>query len=114
MAEAIFNSLAKTWRAESAGIEKAERVDKIVRKLLSEKGLKAKEKPRTVHEIDLNNYDLVVTVCEESKCIVLPAKNLESWDIEDPAGKNENVYRSVYREIEEKVKVLVERLEQKI
>jgi len=32
MAEAIFNSFAKSWTAESAGIEKAEKIDEKVKK----------------------------------------------------------------------------------
>jgi len=71
IAEAIFNSLAKKWKAESAGIERAERIDEKVREILERKGLKAKEKPRTLENVNLEEYDLIVTVCEES-CIILP------------------------------------------
>ncbi|MET1123960.1 MAG: low molecular weight phosphatase family protein [Archaeoglobaceae archaeon] len=112
MAEAIFNSMAKSWRAESAGIEKAERVDETVRRLLAERGLRAKERPRTIDEVNLDEYDLIVTVCEESSCFVLPTeKPVESWHIENPVGKDEEVYRRVFAEIEERVRELVRRLE---
>jgi len=112
MAEALFNSMAKDWVAESAGVEKAANVDPVVKQLLAEKGLKAKEKPRTIDEVDLEKFDLIVTVCEESSCILLPvSKNVERWHIENPAGRDEEVYRRVLAEIEERVKLLVERLE---
>ncbi|NHW89218.1 MAG: hypothetical protein HA490_06250 [Archaeoglobales archaeon] len=41
IAEAIFNSLAKKWKAESAGIERAERIDEKVREILERKGLRS-------------------------------------------------------------------------
>ena len=111
MAEALFNFMAKEWRAESAGVEKAENVDPVVKRLLAERGLNAKEKSRTIDEVNLEEFDLVVTVCEESSCVVLPASKVERWHIEDPAGKSEEVYRRVLAEIEEKVRALVEMLE---
>jgi len=36
---------------------------------------------------------------------------VERWHIENPAGRDEEVYRRVLAEIEERVKLLVERLE---
>ncbi|MBC7109542.1 MAG: low molecular weight phosphatase family protein [Archaeoglobi archaeon] len=112
MAESLFNSIAKSWKAESAGIQRAEKVDEFVRRLLSERGLRAKEKPRTIDEVNLEEYELIVTVCEESSCVVLPtSRPVESWHIENPAGKSEEVYRRVLAEIEEKVRDLAKRLE---
>lgn len=86
--------MAREWKAESAGVEKAERVDDTVRRLLMEKGLKAKDRPRTVEEVNLDGFDLIVTVCEEGSCVVLPTKKpVETWNIENPVGKDENTYR---------------------
>lgn len=107
MAEAIFNSIAKKWKAESAGIEKAEKIDDKVAEFLLKKGLKPKKKPRSIEEVNLDDYELIVTVCEESSCIVLPsAKKMISWHIEDPVGKEEKVVERVFREIESRVKDL--------
>ncbi|WP_230972421.1 arsenate-mycothiol transferase ArsC [Archaeoglobus neptunius] len=111
IAETLFNSLAEAWRAESAGIEKAEKVDEKVAELLREKGLVAKEKPRTLDEISLDEFDLIVAVCEEGSCIVVPGREIERWYIENPAGKDDETYRRVFAEIEEMVRQLVERLE---
>jgi arsenate reductase len=112
MAEAVFNSLARNWRAESAGVEGAEEIDSVVKHLLAEKGLRAKEKPRRLDEVDLEKYDYIVTVCDELSCVALPVyKPIESWSVENPAGKSEEVYRRVMAEIEKKVEELVHRLE---
>ena len=112
IAEALFNARAGKWRAESAGVEKAERVDETVRRLLAERGLKAKKSPRSVDEVNLEDFDLIVTVCEETRCVVLPTKKpVESWCVEDPVGREEEVYRKVLEEIEGRVEELVRRLE---
>ncbi|MFN3383975.1 MAG: low molecular weight phosphatase family protein [Archaeoglobaceae archaeon] len=112
IAEAIFNSVAKKWIAESAGIEKAEKVDERVTGFLARKGLKAKEKPRSIEEVNLENYDLIVTVCEESSCFVLPtSKKTISWHIKDVAGKDFAEIEEAFEEIKVKVEELVKELE---
>jgi len=110
VAEAIFNSFAKKWEAESAGIMKAENVDEKVKEILERRGLKAKDKPKSLEEVNLEDYDLVIAVCEES-CPLIPAKKLLRWNVEDPVGKGEEIYEKVFEEIEEKVKELVKELE---
>lgn len=111
IAEAVFNSLAKKWRAESAGIQKGDKIDEKVREILEKEGLKAKELPRSVEEVNLNDYELVVTVCDEISCINLPAKNVLRWYIEDPAGKSYEAYKEVFNKIKKKVEELVDELE---
>lgn len=87
-------------------MEESDRVDTVVKRLLAEKGLRAKEEPRTIDEVNLNEFDLVVTVCEKSNCIVLPvSKDVERWHIENPVGKDEKVYRKVL------ARLLVKKLE---
>ncbi|MEM4472226.1 MAG: low molecular weight phosphatase family protein [Archaeoglobaceae archaeon] len=112
IAETIFNSLAKKWKAESAGVEKAERIDEGVAKFLLEKGFKPKERPRSIEEVNFDDYELIVTVCEESSCIVLPTeKRVISWQIEDVAGKDPATIERVFKEIERKVIELIKDLE---
>ncbi len=112
IAEAIFNSVAKKWIAESAGIEKAEKVDEKVAEFLARKGLRAKDKPRSIEEVNLEDYDLIVTVCEESSCVVLPtSKKTISWHIKDVAGKDFTEIEEAFKEIKRKVEELVKELE---
>lgn len=110
MAEAIFNSLAKKWKAESAGLQKAEKIDSKVRQILEKNGLKAKEKPRSIEEVKLDEYDLIVAVCDES-CLILPSKRVLRWHIEDPVGKGDQAYEKAFKELEEKIKKLIKELE---
>lgn len=112
IAEAIFNSIASRWKAESAGVEKAEKVDERMAEFLKKKGLKAKDKPRSIEEVNLEDYDLIVTLCEESSCIVLPtSKKVVSWHVEDVAGKDFEAIERAFNEIEKRVKELVRELE---
>lgn len=110
MAEAIFNRLAKNWRAESAGLQKANEIDPKVRKILERDGLNAKEKPRSLEEVNLDEYSLIVAVCEES-CLILPGKKVLRWQIQDPAGKGDEAYEKAFRELEFEVKKLIKDLE---
>lgn len=110
MAEAIFNSLAKKWKAESAGLQKAENIDSKVRQILEKNGLKAKEKPRSIEELDIDKYALIVAVCDES-CYILSGKRILKWQIEDPVGKGDEVYERVFKELKIEVKKLIKDLE---
>lgn len=109
MAESIFNSKAREWRAESAGIKRAERVDGVVARMLAERGMRVKDRPRTLDEVNLDKFDLIVQVCG-NECLNLP-DSAECWNIEDPAGMDEETYRKVYVEIERRVEELLQRLE---
>ncbi len=109
IAETIFNTVAKTWRAESAGIERAEKIDEKAKEILEREGYTVKkEKPRTIKDVNLEDYDLIIAVCSES-CVALPVDT--QWYIEDPAGKDEEAYRKAIDEIRRKVEELVSKLE---
>lgn len=110
MAEAIFNSLAKSWKAESAGLQKANEIDNKVVQILKKRGLKAKEKPKSIEEVNLDEYALIVSVCDES-CLILPGKRVLRWQIEDPVGKEDKAYERVFNELEFAVKKLIKDLE---
>jgi len=76
IAETIFNAIAKRWKAESAGIEKAEKIDDTAKRMLEEWGFAVeKREPRTIDKVSLEDYDLIVAVCEES-CINIPSPNV--------------------------------------
>jgi arsenate reductase len=111
MAEVIFNAIAKSWKAESAGLEKAERIDPVAKRLLEEEGFCVGDrKPRILGDVSLEDFDLIVTVCDES-CVNIPGRNVRRWNIKDPAGKGEGVYKKAVREIKDLTKKLVEELE---
>lgn len=73
--------------------------------------MSVKERPRLMNDVDINSFDLIIAVCEESRCIVIPSKDVERWNIENPADKDEEVYRKVFADIESRVAELVKKLE---
>lgn len=112
MAEAVFNSLARKWRAESAGVSAGKEYDSKAVEILRKRGYRVEiGKPRDLSGVDLREYELVVTVCEESACVNVNHKNVERWYLEDPKGKGEDEYLRVLRIVEEKVLDLIRRLE---
>ncbi len=111
MAEAIFNGLSRRWRAESAGIEPAEEIDPITLEIIRNRGYKIeKTKPVGLEEIKLKDFQLVVTVCDESRCVNIPHPNVERWYIENPKGKSKEVYERVFDELERKIKELLKKI----
>lgn len=45
---------------------------------------------KNVSDINLDNIDLVITLCEEEICPVLPSKTKSlHWPVKDPAGYND-------------------------
>ena len=117
MAEAVFNSLAKTWKAESAGVEAAEELDALALEVIRSRGYETgKAKPVNLEELGrlkgLKEYQLVVTVCDEAGCVNIQHPNTERWHVENPRGGARETYERVFNEIELKVKELLRRIEE--
>ncbi len=110
MAEAVFNKLSKGF-AESAGADAGDEFDEKAIEVLKKFGYNViKRKPRSLEEIDLRAFDVVIAVCEESRCFMIDHPRVERWYIVDPRGKSEKEYIRTLRIIERKVKELSEKL----
>ena len=97
MAESFAKNLG--LNAHSAGVEKTENVDEKIVKVMGELGLKVKEKPETISELlkNIENIDILVTMGCIDSCPIVPAKKHIAWNIEDPAGKEIEIYRKIRR-----------------
>ncbi|ADC65130.1 protein tyrosine phosphatase [Ferroglobus placidus DSM 10642] len=110
MAEAIFNSLSEKHRAESAGVERGEKIDENAIKTLEKCGYRVEKKyPKSLDDVNLEDFDLIVTVCDEF-CVNIPGKKVIRWKIEDPKGKNLKAYERVLKFLEDKIKQLLEEI----
>ncbi len=113
MAETVFNSLSQGKHiAFSAGFSAGGELDRTALDLLKERGYKPRIKnPLSIEKINLEKYDLVITVCEEMECVFIPHKNVERWNMKDPKGKSKEEYLKTLEIIEKKVKELIRRIE---
>ncbi|HTY05594.1 MAG TPA: arsenate reductase ArsC [Gemmatimonadales bacterium] len=90
MAEAILNDRGQgRFRAESAGSNPAARVNPLAIETLREHGIEWHgHAPRTVHGLERESWDFVITVCDKAKesCPIFPGQPvLAHWGMPDPA-----------------------------
>jgi len=96
MAEALFNSMAKDARAESAGIKPAREIDKMAVKVMKEIGIDISSKKPRMLTYDMNKkFDVIVTMGCIDGCPVTPKEKTIEWNIPDPKGKDIEEYRKV-------------------
>ncbi|WP_368488849.1 arsenate reductase ArsC [Clostridium sp. BJN0013] len=62
---------------------------------------------------DLLKIDIVVKMGCNVVCPFLPSKYTEDWDLEDPSGKSNDEFIKTAKAIEEKIKDLAKRIENK-
>ncbi len=89
MAEGLARQLFKdNAKIQSAGSNPS-MINPFAVKALAELGIDAsKQYSKSVRDIDLSGVDLIITLCAEEVCPVVPAKIRRlHWPVEDPAGK---------------------------
>ncbi|WP_010295006.1 arsenate reductase ArsC [Clostridium senegalense] len=59
---------------------------------------------------DLPQVDIVIKMGCNVQCPYVPAKHVEDWGLEDPTGKGDEEFIKTAKNIEKKVKVLVEKI----
>lgn len=110
IAEALFNHLAKRYRAESAGMRKADTIDPAAVALLKEKGIAVKKTAPAMYTFgQLTQAAKVVSFgCEGGVCLPFPS---EEWEIPDPRGKSPEEQEAIVAGIEAHVRQLIKELE---
>lgn len=112
MAEAIFNHLAREWRAESAGTIPGSKVNPLAVQAMAEEGLDiSANRPKGLDLERLDDFERIISF----GCIVksvFPARDrLEEWPLPDPGKGDIEMMRSTRDEIKRLVSALVEELE---
>lgn len=112
MAEALFNAAAPPgWRAGSAGTEPAAVVRPEAVAVMAEIGLDiAGQRPKGLAEVLGPDVALVVGLCAEEACPVVPGAAMEHWPLLNPAGRDVAFFREIRDELRSRVEELVARL----
>ena len=105
IAEAFINSKLEGFSSDSSGVKASGRVNPNAQKLLEQKGIwKEQYHSKTIDKVIDNEYDLVVTVCDNAHetCPMFPkAVKVIHVSFEDPDGKGFDAFEDTYKEIEE-------------
>jgi len=114
MAEALFNALAPAeWRAGSAGTEPAGQVRPEAVAVMREMGLDISgHRPKHLRDVLGPDLALVVGLCQEEVCPVVPGARSEHWPLPDPSGKDLAFFRELREELRRRVRDLAARLPQ--
>lgn len=96
----------------SAGVHPTRAVDPQAVAAMAEVGIDISgHVPRTLEDLDVQEYDVVVTVCSlEEGCPVVFAPEKQEWDLPDPRGKSIEFFQAVRDDIGERVRRLVDEL----
>lgn len=110
LARHLFRNKAKI---QSAGSFPSQ-VHPVAVRVMKEAGIDiSKHGSKSVKDIDLSGLDLVITLCQEEVCPILPAKTKQlHWPTPDPASKGftEESLLEGFREARESIKARLETL----
>lgn len=113
MAEGLFNEAPPAgWRASSAGTEPAAQVKPEVITVMREIGLDiSHHRPKHFRDALGPDVAVVVGLCAEEACPVVPGARSEHWPLRDPAGsKDPEVYRQLRNDLRRRISDLTARL----
>lgn len=112
MAEAFFNQMAPPgWRASSAGTEPGSSVRPEAVAVMREVGIDiAGQRPKGLQEALGAEVVLVVGLCREEACPVVPGATSEHWLLPDPSGREVEFFRQIRDELRNRIQDLTSRL----
>lgn len=114
IAKSAFDS---AWVIESAGLRAAKSVTSYTIQVLQEIGIEEGTcAPRSINNVDLPSFDVIVVLCEEMPPLPLQARYYH-WRIEDPWGSGTEEeqlfrYRAVRNELVQRIHQLRNELQQ--
>jgi len=112
MAEALFNAAAPPgWRAGSAGTEPAAAIRPEAMAVMREIGIDiSSQRTKALSDALGPDVELVVGLCAEEACPVVPGTKMEHWPLPNPAGRNVAFFREIRDELRKRVEDLIARL----
>ncbi len=115
MAEALGKYYAQgVFESCSAGTETRPQINQdAVRVVKKHFGIDMNETQHSKLIQELGKVDILITMGCNVECPTFPCRFREDWGLEDPSGKSEEEFVKTMRLIEEKVKQLKRRIENK-
>ena len=113
IAEALGRKLASdVFESYSAGTETKPRINQDAVRLMKQvHGIDMEEHQYSKLLADIPEADVVITMGCNVQCPVLPCSHREDWGLEDPTGKDDNVFLETIRLIEKKILILKDTLQ---
>lgn len=112
MAEAFFNAIAPPgWRAGSAGTAPATQIMPQTYEVMGELGFDLEgQYPKSLQDALGPDVGLVIGLCAEEACPVIPGVPNEHWPLPDPVGKDLAFVRGIRDDLRQRVADFVRRL----
>lgn len=114
MAEGLAKKLGgDLFDSYSAGTEEYSEVKPLAVEAMEEIGISmADHYPKLLTDIP-KDIDIVITMGCEANCPFVPSRLEEDWGLDDPSGGSIEDFRKTRNLIEEKIKELIKRIENK-
>ena len=112
MAAGLLKHLAgNRLKVFSAGSEPAGELNLAAVEAMAEMGIDISENiPMLFNESLMEEVDVVITMGCGDTCPVLPGKNYLDWQLDDPADQKIETVREIRDQIEDKVRLLIEKI----
>ena len=115
IAEALGKKLASNaFESYSAGTETKPKINQDAERLMKETyGIDMELTQYSKLLTDIPEVDIVITMGCNVNCPHLPCKYREDWGLDDPTGKDDEIFLKTLESIKEKIIDLVKRIENK-
>ena len=115
IAEALGKKLASNaFESYSAGTETKPKINQDAERLMKETyGIDMELTQYSKLLADIPEVDIVITMGCNVNCPHLPCKYREDWGLDDPTGKDDEIFLKTIQSIKEKIIDLVKRIENK-
>ena len=112
IAEALGKKLASdVFESHSAGTETKPRINQDAVRLMKQvHGIDMEKEQYSKLLSDIPAVDVVITMGCNVQCPFLPCSHREDWGLEDPTGKDDEIFLETIRQIESKILDLKDRL----
>lgn len=114
IAEALGKKMASDlFESYSAGTETKPQMNQDAVRLMKELyGIDMEETQYSKLVSDIPAVDVVITMGCNVNCPWLPCNHREDWGLEDPTGKDDETFRKVIQQIEDKMIELIQQIKE--